>query len=129
MLGGGGGPFSGLTVPPSLKAHTRSPRDSSRLSLPPPAAIATYCSPSISYVTAGADAPAVTYEIDGEQYVAIAAGGGKESRDESRGDLVWAFKLGGTVNPLNGPPPPPSIVTWDGESGRLGPLVSTTKIY
>jgi PQQ-dependent dehydrogenase (methanol/ethanol family) len=76
----------------------------------------------------GADAPAITYELDGEQYVAIASGGGKESRDETRGDLVWAFKLGGRLNPLNGPPPPPSVVTFDGVSGRLGSLVETQTI-
>jgi len=25
----------------------------------------------------------------------------EESHDESRGDLIWAFKLGGNLNPLN----------------------------
>jgi len=63
----------------------------------------------------GADAPAAAYEIDGEQYVAIAAGGSRDGLREARGDLVWAFKLGGKVNPLNGPPPPPTVV---GRGGR-----------
>jgi quinohemoprotein ethanol dehydrogenase len=58
----------------------------------------------------GADAPAATYEIDGEQYVAIAAGGSRDGLAEARGDLVWAFKVGGLLNPLNSPPPPPSVV-------------------
>jgi quinohemoprotein ethanol dehydrogenase len=58
----------------------------------------------------GADAPAAVYEVDGEEYVAIAAGGGRDSAQEARGDLVWSFKLGGKLNPLNGPPPPPPIV-------------------
>ncbi|PWU01615.1 MAG: quinonprotein alcohol dehydrogenase [Terriglobia bacterium] len=59
----------------------------------------------------GADAPAAAYEIDGEQYVAIAAGGSRDGLREARGDLVWSFKLGGKLNPLNGPPAPPPIVT------------------
>ena len=59
----------------------------------------------------GADAPAATYEIDGEQYVAIAAGGSRDGLKEARGDLVWSFKIGGRLNPLNGPPAPPPIVT------------------
>jgi alcohol dehydrogenase (cytochrome c) len=72
----------------------------------------------------GADAPAVTYEIDGEQYVAIASGGGADSHDSARGDIVWAFKLGGRLNPLNGPVAPSPVVTFDGS----GPLVKTTTI-
>jgi quinohemoprotein ethanol dehydrogenase len=58
----------------------------------------------------GADAPAATYEIGGEQHVAIAAGGSRDGPREARGDLVWSFKLGGRLNPLNGPPPPKTIV-------------------
>jgi alcohol dehydrogenase (cytochrome c) len=58
----------------------------------------------------GADAPAATYEIDGEQYVAIAAGGSRDGLKEAKGDLVWSFKVGGRVNPLNGPSAPPPIV-------------------
>ena len=37
----------------------------------------------------------MTYEMGGEQYVAIAP------RD---GNAVWAFKLGGTLTPLAPPP-------------------------
>jgi glucose dehydrogenase len=59
----------------------------------------------------GADAPAAVYEIDGEQYVAIAAGGSRDGLREARGDLVWSFKLGGKLNQLNGPPAPPPVVT------------------
>jgi alcohol dehydrogenase (cytochrome c) len=59
----------------------------------------------------GADAPAATWEADGEQYVAIAAGGSRDGLKEAKGDLVWAFKLGGKLNPLNGPPAPPGTVT------------------
>ena len=66
----------------------------------------------------GADAPAVSYEIGGEQYVAIAAGGSRDGLKEARGDLVWSFKVGGRLNPLNGPPAPRTIVTEEGGPGR-----------
>ncbi|HTB16800.1 MAG TPA: PQQ-binding-like beta-propeller repeat protein [Bryobacteraceae bacterium] len=58
----------------------------------------------------GADAPAATYEMDGEQYVTIAAGGSRDGSREARGDVVWSFKIGGRLNPLNGPPAPKTIV-------------------
>ena len=57
----------------------------------------------------GADSPAMTYEIEGEQYVAIAP------RD---GDAVWAFKLGGRIRPLNPPPAPPTEVPFTGAIAR-----------
>jgi hypothetical protein len=54
---------------------------------------------------AGADAPVSTYEVDGEQYVAILAGGNQYMGTAS-GDNLWAFKLGGTVKPAAAPRPP-----------------------
>jgi len=66
----------------------------------------------------GADAPAATYEIDGEQYIAIAAGGSRDGYKEARGDLVWSFKIGGRLNPLNGPPVPKPIVTTETAPNR-----------
>jgi quinohemoprotein ethanol dehydrogenase len=68
----------------------------------------------------GADAPAAVYEIDGEEYVAIASGGSRDGLLQARGDLVWAFKLGGRLNPLNGPPAPPTVVPPGGGRGRGG---------
>ena len=44
---------------------------------------------------AGADAPAITYEIDGEQFVAIAAGGQAIQTSSANGDMIWAFSLKG----------------------------------
>lgn len=76
----------------------------------------------------GADAPAATYEIDGEQYVAMAAGGSRDGFNEARGDLVWAFKLGGRLNPLNGPPAPPTVVTFETPAVGSTPLVQTLTI-
>jgi len=54
---------------------------------------------------AGADAPVATYEVDGEQYVAILAGGNQYMNTQF-GDNLWAFKLGGTVPPLPAPRAP-----------------------
>ncbi len=58
---------------------------------------------------AGADAPVITYEIGGEQYVAILAGGNSLLLSAS-GDNLWAFKLGGSVPQASAPPEPPTVV-------------------
>jgi alcohol dehydrogenase (cytochrome c) len=72
----------------------------------------------------GADAPPVVYEVDGEQYVAIAAGG-NQLQGSAYGDAVWAFSLNGHLSPLWPPPPPPTV------AGPVGPIatgVDTIKI-
>ncbi len=46
---------------------------------------------------------ASTYEVDGEQYVALASSTG-----------LWAFKLGGKVEPLPAPPPPATETSFAG---------------
>jgi glucose dehydrogenase len=56
---------------------------------------------------AGADAPAITYEVGGEQYVAILAGG-NTFQMSAHGDSLWAFKLGGKLPPAPAPEPPPT---------------------
>jgi glucose dehydrogenase len=66
---------------------------------------------------AGADAPVATYEVNGEQYVAILAGGNSFLLSQ-RGDNLWAFKLGGTLPPAPAPPEPPT--TQPGPPGRRG---------
>src|SRR5438093_2426948 len=63
----------------------------------------------------GADAPPMTYEIDGEQYVAIATGG-NQMIGSGNGDAVWAFSLKGQVYALSTPPPPPTV------AGPTGPI-------
>jgi len=56
---------------------------------------------------AGVNTSPMTYEIDGEQYVAVLAGGnGLPYPDIPRGDHLWAFKLGGGVGPVAAPVPP-----------------------
>jgi alcohol dehydrogenase (cytochrome c) len=57
---------------------------------------------------AGADAPVSTFEVNGEQYVAIIAGGNSVLRSQ-RGDFLWAFKLGGTLPQAPAPREPPTI--------------------
>ena len=45
---------------------------------------------------AGANAPSVTYEIDGEQYISIYAAGNALAGSK-HGDKVYTFKLGGSL--------------------------------
>jgi len=54
----------------------------------------------------GADAPPIVYEVDGDEYIAIATGGNSIQRDAT-GDAVWAFSLKGQVGPAWWPPTPP----------------------
>jgi alcohol dehydrogenase (cytochrome c) len=63
----------------------------------------------------GADAPPVVYEVDGEQYIAIATGG-NQLQGSSYGDAVWVFSLKGQLSPLWPPPPPPNV------AGPVGPI-------
>jgi quinohemoprotein ethanol dehydrogenase len=66
---------------------------------------------------AGADAPAITYEIDGTQYVAIAVGGVATQTASANGDMIWAFSLQGNpqhqIAQFDAPPPPPTEVTFN----------------
>jgi PQQ-dependent dehydrogenase (methanol/ethanol family) len=50
----------------------------------------------------------VMYEVDGQQYLAVYAGGTGIPYGDSapRGDFLWAFKIGGPVAPAPTPPPP-----------------------
>jgi alcohol dehydrogenase (cytochrome c) len=65
----------------------------------------------------GADAPPVIYEVDGEQFVAIATGG-NQLQGSAYGDAVWSFSLKGQLGPL-WPPPPPQTV-----AGPTGPIIA-----
>lgn len=57
---------------------------------------------------AAISASPIAYEIDGQQYVAVYAGGTGIPYGNSapRGDFLWAFKVGGTVAPAATPTPP-----------------------
>ena len=65
----------------------------------------------------GADAPPVVYDVDGEQYVAIATGG-NQLQGSAYGDAVWVFSLKGQLGPLWPPPPSPTV------AGPVGPIAS-----
>jgi alcohol dehydrogenase (cytochrome c) len=65
---------------------------------------------------AGADAPVVTYEVAGEQYVALLAGGNSFLLSAA-GDSLWAFKLGGTLPQAPAPPEPPALQPGQGRRG------------
>jgi alcohol dehydrogenase (cytochrome c) len=64
---------------------------------------------------AGANAPPITYEIDGTQYVAIAAGGSFQL-GTWKSDALWVFSLDGTLGPAPAPPPPITEVPADAYS-------------
>jgi PQQ-dependent dehydrogenase (methanol/ethanol family) len=50
----------------------------------------------------------IMYEVDGQQYLAVYAGGTSIPYGDSapRGDFLWAFKIGGDVGPAPTPLPP-----------------------
>ena len=50
----------------------------------------------------GISAPPMTYEVDGVQYVAVAAGGNRGGVTTTDGDAVWAFALNGTLDQVAG---------------------------
>jgi hypothetical protein len=72
----------------------------------------------------GAEAPPMVYEVDGDQYIAVAAGG-NQGVGSANGDAVWAFSLKGQLNPLWPPPPPPVVA---GPTGPIADGVNTIKI-
>lgn len=56
---------------------------------------------------ASINASPITYEVNGEQYMAVFAGGsGLPFSDAPRGDYLWAFKVGGEVPQAAAPVPP-----------------------
>jgi hypothetical protein len=81
---------------------------------------------------AGADAPSMTYMIDGVQYLTIASGGVVGNGELSqRGDMLWTFALNGAspLGPLPAPTPPVILVadasgnvpTTPGAAGSVHP--------
>jgi quinohemoprotein ethanol dehydrogenase len=72
----------------------------------------------------GADAPAMAYEVDGDQYIAIVTGG-NSIQGSAYGDALWSFSLKGQLGPL-WPPPPPQTVA--GPGGAVADGVDKVKI-
>ncbi|HEX8968841.1 MAG TPA: PQQ-binding-like beta-propeller repeat protein, partial [Chloroflexota bacterium] len=62
----------------------------------------------------GADGPAITYELDGQQYVAIASGGVTTLQASENGDVVWAFTVNGKLAPFQAPKPPATVIDFTG---------------
>lgn len=56
---------------------------------------------------AGVHTSPITYEVDGEQYVAVFAGGNGLPYNSPRGDFLWAFKVNGSIQSVAAPVPPP----------------------
>jgi glucose dehydrogenase/plastocyanin len=81
---------------------------------------------------AGVHTSPVTYEIDGEQYVAVFAGGNGLPYNSPRGDELWAFKIGGTVPQAPTPAPPPirqPITATAVEGSAAGNTVTLARIW
>jgi hypothetical protein len=72
----------------------------------------------------GADAPSAIYEVDGDEYIAIATGGNSIQRS-ANGDAVWAFSLKGRLGPAWWPPPPPPTYNGPGPLRRIWSVVSS----
>jgi quinohemoprotein ethanol dehydrogenase len=72
----------------------------------------------------GADAPAIAYQVDGDEYLAIVTGG-NSIQGSANGDAVWTFSLKGQLTPLYPPPPP---LTTAGPGGPIADGVKTVKI-
>jgi alcohol dehydrogenase (cytochrome c) len=64
----------------------------------------------------GIGAAPMTYEVGGQQYVTIAAGGNRGSVTTLDGDAVWTFALNGNIDPVAAPPP---VLTKTEISGRI----------
>jgi len=56
---------------------------------------------------AGVHTAPITYSVNGEQYVAVFAGGNSVPYSSPPGDALWAFKVGGAVPPAATPTTPP----------------------
>ena len=69
--------------------------------------------------------------VDGEQYVAIAAGGVAIQTTSANGDMIWAFSLkgspGGRLHPFD-PPRPPQTVVGFRQRGRSDVTPSRSSI-
>jgi PQQ-dependent dehydrogenase (methanol/ethanol family) len=55
---------------------------------------------------AGVHSSPATYEVDGQQYVAVLAGGARVPYNSPQGDDLWGFRLDGKVPPAATPAPP-----------------------
>jgi PQQ-dependent dehydrogenase (methanol/ethanol family) len=76
----------------------------------------------------------IMYEVDGQQYLAVYAGGTNIPYGNSapRGDFLWAFKIGGNVQAAPAPPPPVVRRPVQGsavEGSAVGDTVVIGRVY
>ena len=74
----------------------------------------------------GADGPVMTYQLDGQQYVAIAAGGISLAIGDQNGDAVWTFTLNGKLSPFPAPKAPSRLPGLRVRSRRRAPRACWT---
>ena len=67
----------------------------------------------------------MTYEIDGQQYVAVAVGGNRGGVTTLDGDSVWSFSLNGTLDEVAAAPPVATKVEITGRVVKVGDVVAT----
>jgi PQQ-dependent dehydrogenase (methanol/ethanol family) len=80
----------------------------------------------------GVHSSPATYEVDGQQYVAVLAGGARVPYSSPQGDDLWGYKLGGTVPPAPAPPPPSSrqpIIAPPVEGGAVNNTVQIARMW
>ena len=85
-----------------------------------------------SQTGSGVHSSPATYEIDGQQYVAVLAGGARVPYSSPQGDDLWGYKLGGTVPQAVAPPPPSSrqpIIAPPVEGGAVGNTVQIARMW
>jgi quinohemoprotein ethanol dehydrogenase len=72
----------------------------------------------------GIGAPPMTYEVDGVQYVTVAAGGNRGGITTLDGDAVWTFSLNGTMDEVAAPGPVQTkVALGTGAPTRVGGTV------
>jgi plastocyanin len=75
----------------------------------------------------GIGAPPMTYEVDGEQFVAFSAGGNRGGVTTTDGDAVWSFSLSGTLDQVPAPPPVQTKFSITGTIVQIGQPVGTSR--
>ena len=78
---------------------------------------------------ASINASPIAYQVNGQQYVAVFAGGsGLPFSDAPRGDYLWAFKVGGTVPQAAAPTPPADRIQITAAAVEGSVVANTVKL-
>jgi len=67
----------------------------------------------------------MTYEVDGKQYITVAAGGNRGGVATTDGDAVWTFTLDGTIDQVAAAPQVATKVEITGRIVNIGDPVAT----